>query len=193
MNIPIAGRARVPSGGLGGRQRRLKPKSAPSLLVRELLDWARRSLPRHAFSIASAAAAGMMPDNGSVQGRWGADVTSRTRPDFDGMPRPWLPYRPALGGWEEVQIEALLSAAPDLDGQARARIRLHGEIPSAINPPSGCVFHTRCPRKIGRVCEEQEPLLQETGVMHQIRCHLPVAELGRRQPDPESLSQADIL
>ena len=46
--------------------------------------------------------------------------------------------------------EALLSAVPSLDGEARAQIRLGGEVPSPANPPSGCVFHTRCPRVIPR-------------------------------------------
>ena len=46
--------------------------------------------------------------------------------------------------------EALLSAVPSLDGSVPSRIRLDGEIPSAANPPSGCVFHTRCPRRLHR-------------------------------------------
>jgi peptide/nickel transport system ATP-binding protein len=77
--------------------------------------------------------------------------------------------------------EALLSAAPILKGEARERIRLHGEIPSAASPPSGCVFHTRCPRKIGPICEEQEPPLHPAGEGHVIRCHIPADELRRLQ------------
>ena len=45
--------------------------------------------------------------------------------------------------------EALLSAVPTIDGGGRDRIRLEGDIPSAAEPPSGCVFHTRCPRFLG--------------------------------------------
>src|SRR4029453_10995510 len=45
--------------------------------------------------------------------------------------------------------EALLSAVPTIEGPERPRIRLEGEIPSAAEPPSGCVFPTRSPRKIG--------------------------------------------
>ena len=45
--------------------------------------------------------------------------------------------------------ESLLSAVPTFGEAGRTRIRLEGEIPSAVSPPSGCVFHTRCPRKIG--------------------------------------------
>jgi peptide/nickel transport system ATP-binding protein len=73
--------------------------------------------------------------------------------------------------------EALLSAIPTLDGRQPERIRLTGEIPSAINPPKGCVFHTRCPHKIGAICEAQEPRLIEIGRGDFVRCHIPVAEL----------------
>jgi peptide/nickel transport system ATP-binding protein len=77
--------------------------------------------------------------------------------------------------------EALLSAIPILDGRQPERIRLTGEIPSAINPPKGCVFHTRCPHKIGAICEAQEPPLTEIAGGDFVRCHIPVAELPRAQ------------
>jgi peptide/nickel transport system ATP-binding protein len=77
--------------------------------------------------------------------------------------------------------EALLSAIPTLDGRQPERIRLRGEIPSAIDPPKGCVFHTRCPHKIGAICEAQEPPLTEIGRGDFVRCHIPVAELPRAQ------------
>jgi peptide/nickel transport system ATP-binding protein len=77
--------------------------------------------------------------------------------------------------------EALLSAIPTLDGRQPERIRLTGEIPSAINPPKGCVFHTRCPHKIGAICEAQEPPLTEIGRGDFVRCHIPAAELPRAQ------------
>jgi peptide/nickel transport system ATP-binding protein len=80
--------------------------------------------------------------------------------------------------------EALLSAVPTLEGEERPRIRLEGEIPSAAGPPSGCVFHTRCPRYLGAICEEQEPPLAEVERGHLIRCHIPVDELGRIQAEP---------
>jgi peptide/nickel transport system ATP-binding protein len=77
--------------------------------------------------------------------------------------------------------EALLSAVPTIDGGGRDRIRLEGDIPSAASPPSGCVFHTRCPRKLGPICEETEPPLVEVESEHLMRCHIPIAELRRLQ------------
>ena len=80
--------------------------------------------------------------------------------------------------------EALLSAVPTIEGEERERIRLEGEIPSAADPPSGCVFHTRCPRKLGEICETQEPPLAEVEPGHLMRCHIPIEELRRIQaPD----------
>jgi peptide/nickel transport system ATP-binding protein len=77
--------------------------------------------------------------------------------------------------------EALLSAVPTLDDTDRLRIRLEGEIPSAADPPTGCPFHTRCPRKIGEICETTEPELRQEEAGHGIRCHIPLAELRRLQ------------
>jgi peptide/nickel transport system ATP-binding protein len=82
--------------------------------------------------------------------------------------------------------EALLSAVPDIEGAERPRIRLEGEIPSAAEPPSGCVFHTRCPRFLGAICEQEEPPLEEVAPGHFIRCHIPVEELRVLQAEPPS-------
>jgi peptide/nickel transport system ATP-binding protein len=79
--------------------------------------------------------------------------------------------------------EALLSAVPTIDGGGRDRIRLEGDVPSAASPPSGCVFHTRCPRKLGAICEEQEPPLVEVEDGHLMRCHIPIEELRVLQRD----------
>ncbi|HEY5020458.1 MAG TPA: oligopeptide/dipeptide ABC transporter ATP-binding protein, partial [Steroidobacteraceae bacterium] len=81
--------------------------------------------------------------------------------------------------------ETLLSANPGAHGRGE-RIRLHGEFPSAPDLPSGCVFQSRCPRKIGRLCEEREPPLLEAADGHAMRCHIPVAELKRLQRGPDS-------
>lgn len=91
------------------------------------------------------------------------------------------PSEEVFSGPHHPYTEALLSAVPKLDQTETARIRLDGEIPSATNPPSGCVFHTRCPRKIGPICEQQEPPLAEAQPGHSIRCHIPYAELTRLQ------------
>jgi peptide/nickel transport system ATP-binding protein len=98
---------------------------------------------------------------GRVQELGPADVV------FDG---PHHPY-----------TEALLSAVPTIDGGGRDRIRLAGDIPSAASPPSGCVFHTRCPRKLGAICEQEEPPLVEVEPGHHMRCHIPIDELRRLQ------------
>jgi peptide/nickel transport system ATP-binding protein len=79
--------------------------------------------------------------------------------------------------------EALLSAVPSIDGEERTRIRLDGEVPSPANPPSGCVFHTRCPRKIEGLCEVTEPPLAEVEPGHLMKCHIPLDELRRLQAD----------
>jgi peptide/nickel transport system ATP-binding protein len=77
--------------------------------------------------------------------------------------------------------EALLSAVEQEEGRERPRIRLKGDIPSHANPPSGCVFHTRCPRYIGDICWQQEPELKEVEPGHFWRCHYSVEELRELQ------------
>jgi peptide/nickel transport system ATP-binding protein len=80
--------------------------------------------------------------------------------------------------------EALLSAVPTIDGGGRERIRLAGEIPSNAAPPSGCVFHTRCHRKLGPVCELEEPPLLDVESGHLMRCHIPLERLRELQGSP---------
>jgi len=88
------------------------------------------------------------------------------------------PAETVFTGPHHPYTEALFSAVPSLDGGRPDRIRLTGEIPSAADPPSGCVFHTRCPRKLSTgICESTEPPLDESEPGHQIRCHIPLAEL----------------
>jgi peptide/nickel transport system ATP-binding protein len=78
--------------------------------------------------------------------------------------------------------EALLSAVPSLDGTRSERIILTGEIPSPAHPPSGCVFHTRCPRRLASgICESTEPPLAEVEPGHFMRCHIPPDELRQLQ------------
>jgi peptide/nickel transport system ATP-binding protein len=94
------------------------------------------------------------------------------------------PAARVFGGPQHPYTEALLSAVPTLDDLDRLRIRLEGEIPSAADPPQGCPFHTRCPRKIGAICETTEPELREEEPGHGIRCHIPLEELRRLQASP---------
>ena len=91
------------------------------------------------------------------------------------------PTRQVFAAPHHPYTEALVSASPALVGEAVARIRLRGEIPSAANPPSGCVFHTRCPRKIGAICETQVPPMNDAGEGHAIHCHIPVEALRALQ------------
>jgi peptide/nickel transport system ATP-binding protein len=89
-----------------------------------------------------------------------------------------------FAGPHHPYTEALLSAVPAIDGMHPERIKLTGEIPSAANPPSGCVFHTRCQRRLSSgICETTEPPLLEGEPGHQIRCHIPIDDL-RRNPAP---------
>ena len=68
--------------------------------------------------------------------------------------------------------KALLSVTPKLDPKKRTqKIILRGEIPSPIDPPLGCRFHTRCVEKVGRICEEESPQLKEMESGHSAACH----------------------
>jgi len=79
--------------------------------------------------------------------------------------------------------EALLSAVPIADPNVRKReIVLEGNLPSVLDPPTGCPFASRCPRKLGRVCEEQRPPLQRDGDAHVIACHIPLEQLRAVEP-----------
>jgi len=78
---------------------------------------------------------------------------------------------------------ALLSSIPTLDPDDKTtRLRLEGDVPNAREPPSGCSFHTRCPQKIGGVCESEEPELEAVDgagdTPHCISCHLDTPEMS---------------
>ena len=81
--------------------------------------------------------------------------------------------------------EALLSAVPVPDPEAaRKRIILKGDVPSPINPPSGCRFHTRCHYAFAR-CSQEEPEIREVLPGHHVACHLrdvQPAALAERRP-----------
>jgi peptide/nickel transport system ATP-binding protein len=101
-----------------------------------------------------------------------------------------LPYHP--------YTEALLSAVPIPDPTVEQKhIRLEGAVPSAINPPSGCRFHTRCPRREllpdgGKICETETPPWRETGDGHRIFCHIPIETLLTFEPVIETQSTKEV-
>ncbi|WP_371878679.1 dipeptide ABC transporter ATP-binding protein [Conexibacter sp. S30A1] len=93
-----------------------------------------------------------------------------------------MEYGPAaavFAGPHHPYTEALLSAVPTLDQKADERIKLTGEIPSPSEPPTGCVFNTRCQRRLpdGK-CSQEEPPLRELAPGRAIRCHLSLESLG---------------
>ena len=68
--------------------------------------------------------------------------------------------------------QALLSAIPSArPGMAKARILLSGDVPSPLHPPSGCRFHTRCPKALPQ-CKTEEPMWKEIATEHYTACHL---------------------
>ncbi len=95
------------------------------------------------------------------------------------------PADTVFSGPHHPYTEALVSSLPSVDGAATNRVRLLGEVPSVANPPSGCVLHTRCPRREGSGVEEQcatiEPDLVEVEPGHLMRCHLSIEQLRRMQ------------
>ena len=78
--------------------------------------------------------------------------------------RPMHPYTHAL-------LSAVPTPNPKIQRQ-RSRILLEGDVPSPINPPPGCRFHTRCPvGKDKEICRTEEPLLEERAPGHRVACH----------------------
>jgi peptide/nickel transport system ATP-binding protein len=93
---------------------------------------------------------------------------------------PWHPY-----------TEALLSAVPVPDPEAEVDpVRLEGPVPSAADPPKGCPFHTRCPRKVGPICEHEVPPAQRGADGHTIVCHIPLDSLRDMQSRRRAGGQA---
>ena len=86
------------------------------------------------------------------------------------------PKRALFARPKHPYTQALLSAVPVAEpGAARQRIILKGDVPSPINPPSGCRFHTRCPVAFDR-CRSEEPQLRARGEGQWVACHLADAD-----------------
>lgn len=78
----------------------------------------------------------------------------------------------ALGKALHPYTKALIAAVPIPDPTSRrVEVVLKGEIPSPVNPPSGCRFHTRCPVMMGEICRKEKPKLIEIEKGHYVRCH----------------------
>ena len=82
------------------------------------------------------------------------------------------PKKALFAAPQHPYTRALLSAAPVPDPRAkRERLLLEGDVPSPLNPPSGCAFHTRCPFVFDR-CRVETPVLKSIGSHHVAACHL---------------------
>jgi peptide/nickel transport system ATP-binding protein len=64
----------------------------------------------------------------------------------------------------------------------KRKIVLEGNLPSAMNPPKGCPFSTRCHRRIGDICDNETPPVQIVADRHAIKCHIPLEELKKVAP-----------
>jgi peptide/nickel transport system ATP-binding protein len=87
-------------------------------------------------------------------------------------------YRFAAHPYTEALLESIPEPDPDHTSDHKA---LTGELPSPLNPPSGCRFRTRCPYAQER-CASEEPLLRELAPGHQVACHFPVGPLAANAP-----------
>lgn len=102
-------------------------------------------------------------------------ITDRTAVMYLGQIVELAPTHTLFNAPAHPYTAALLSTNPSVDpARRRARIVLKGEIPSAVNLPSGCRFHTRCPLAQQR-CTIDPPLLNETLDGRAVRCHFPLS------------------
>jgi oligopeptide/dipeptide ABC transporter ATP-binding protein len=99
------------------------------------------------------------------------------------------PSREVMSNPSHPYTRALVSAVPHTDPRSRrSRIVLRGEIPSPVKPPTGCVFHTRCPVKIGPICSEVAPPAYPTAAGGWAACHLLAPAAGGLVSDSSAAS-----
>ena len=87
------------------------------------------------------------------------------------MPTAAFRFRP--------NVSAISLPDPSIEQET---IRLEGPVPSPVDPKPGCRFASRCPRKIGSICETQDPPLLSFGDNHRLYCHIPREELMKMRP-----------
>jgi len=87
-------------------------------------------------------------------------------------------FAPPCHPYTEALLAAVPAADPDRHGP---RIVLEGPLPRPDERPRGCPFATRCPRRVGAVCDDTPPPVQRLADGHRIACHIPADELARLQ------------
>ena len=100
-------------------------------------------------------------------------------------------YRETLHPYTKALVSAIPTPDPDVERE-REQIILRGEIPSPLDPPTGCRFHTRCQSYIGDVCRDVEPRLQQVRPGHFAACHL-YADPGTATTGPGAARPAGQL
>ena len=81
------------------------------------------------------------------------------------------PVESVLATPRHPYTQSLMSAVPEVDGTGKGqRVRLKGDLPSPLDPPSGCKFHTRCPLAID-ICRQRKPVTETVGEGHSAACH----------------------
>ncbi len=85
------------------------------------------------------------------------------------------PYHP----YTEALLSAISIPDPSIEQET---IRLEGAVPSPVNPAAGCRFASRCPRKVGEICEREDPPLLEFNGNHRLYCHIPRKKLEKMRP-----------
>ncbi|NNU79872.1 ABC transporter ATP-binding protein [Halovulum dunhuangense] len=93
------------------------------------------------------------------------------------------PVDEVLSNPRHPYTQSLMSAVPEVDrvGERKDRVRLEGDLPSPLNPPSGCKFHTRCPLAIDR-CRIDAPVQETVGAGHVASCHRLAERLSLLEP-----------